>query len=138
MIHFKDSNNQIFAFEQSDIDNGYVPENLTQITDTEKNEILAPTPAEQKEIDRGKAKAKRDTALQSMTHTLADGSVLQVRPQDLPNFQTALAIGTDQRWVLADNTTRLTTVTELQEALNSGVAQAQVIWSQYATDLEAL
>lgn len=88
------------------------------------------------ESERRNLKRERDEALASMTHTLADGSVLQVRPADLPNFQLAIAMGADQRWVLADNTTRMITVAEMQEAVNSGTAQGQQIWADYAEALE--
>ena len=90
------------------------------------------------EAARQAAKRNRDTALAGMVHTFADGRVVQVRPNDLPNFQTAIAIGSDQNWVMADNTTRMTTTAEMQDAVNAAVVQAQAIWSRYADDLDAL
>lgn len=97
-----------------------------------------PTEAEQRELDRLAAKRTRDQALQAITHEWPDGSIVQVRPQDLANFQVAIQRGESQRWVLTDNTTRLTTATELESALADGIAQAEVIWSSYADALDAL
>ena len=94
--------------------------------------------AYENEAARKALQRQRDEALKAMTHTFEDGRVVQVRPTDLPNFQTALALGTDQRWVMADNTTRMTTAAELQAALESGVAQAQQIWADYADALDSL
>jgi len=71
-------------------------------------------------------------ALQGMTHTFEDGAVVQVRPQDMGNFQTAIAAGQPQDWVLQDNSVRNTTVEELQAAVNAGVAQGKAIWDEYA------
>jgi hypothetical protein len=87
---------------------------------------------------RSNLQAARDAALNSMTHTFADNTVIQVRPSDLTNFNIAIQIGLDRDWIMADNSVRLTTVAEMQEALNSGIAQGQAIWDQYAQELKAL
>jgi hypothetical protein len=50
MIHFKNKNNCIFAYDQEDIDNGWVAKGLTQITDAEADIIRTPT-LTQLEID---------------------------------------------------------------------------------------
>jgi len=42
MNYFKDKNNQIFAYTDEDVANGYGAD-LTAITKTEKDELLAPT-----------------------------------------------------------------------------------------------
>lgn len=94
--------------------------------------------SEKRESDRKALQSARDASLQAMTHTFADGSIVQVRPQDMSNFQTAIAIGQDRDWIMSDNSVRLTTVSELQEALNSGIAQGQVVWAEYAAALKSL
>lgn len=94
--------------------------------------------AAQLEAQRQEAKRQRDEALNAMTYTFADGAVVQVRPGDLPNFQTAISRGSARNWVLADNTTRMTTVSELQEALEYGIVQGEIIWDHYMNQLEAI
>lgn len=80
----------------------------------------------------------RDAALNSMTHTFADDTVIQVRPSDLTNFNIAIEVGTSRDWVMADNSVRFTTVAEMQEALASGITQGQAIWNTYAQELKDL
>lgn len=84
------------------------------------------------------AKRIRDESLISNTYTLPDGSVYQVRPQDLPNFDIVIADGVSEEWVLADNTVRLTTIAELQEILSNGVAQGKAIWTTYKNTIKEL
>lgn len=83
-------------------------------------------------------KAVRDTALSALTHQFADGSVVQVRPKDMPNFQIAISFGQSEEWVMADDNVRLLTVAEMQEAMNSGIAQGKVIWNNYTAELKLL
>ena len=87
---------------------------------------------------RRNLQAVRDQALMDMTHTFADGSVIQVRPTDLTNFNIAISVGLDRDWIMADNSVRLTTAAEMQEALNSGIGQGQAIWNNYAQALKAI
>lgn len=94
--------------------------------------------AELKERTRAALQAVRDQSLTSMTHTFSDGSVIQVRPSDLTNFNIAIGVGVDRDWIMADNTVRFTTVAEMQEALSSGISQGQAIWNTYAQELKAL
>ena len=91
-----------------------------------------------KETARQDAKAIRDNALEANIYTLPDGSVYQVRPKDLPNFQTAIQLGVDTDWVLANNSVRLTTVAELQTILNAGVTQAKTIYDTYMATLKTI
>lgn len=87
---------------------------------------------------RSNLQAVRDTALTEMIHTFADGTVIQVRPSDLTNFNIAIEVGVDRDWIMADNSVRMTTVADMQEAMTSGIAQGQAIWDQYAQELKAL
>ena len=91
-----------------------------------------------KEKLRQDAKAIRDNALEANTYTLPDGSVYQVRPKDLPNFQTAIQLGVDTDWVLANNSVRFTTIAELQTILSAGVAQAKTIYDTYMATLKTI
>lgn len=92
-----------------------------------------------KEQARLTAKRERDKALQSITHTWSDGSIVQVRPQDVMNFEVAISRGKDKAWVLADNSIRPgTTVGELNEALSHGISEGERIWEEYIDKLQLL
>ena len=97
-----------------------------------------PTPEQALENKRLALKATRDQSLADLTHTLSDGSIVQVRPADLPNFNMALAIGAARDWVMADNSVRALTVTEMQSAVADGIAQGEAIWQSYTDGLKAL
>lgn len=87
---------------------------------------------------RQQAKADLDAALSAMTYAFEDGAEIQNRPSDAANIQTAIAMGTDRDWLMADNTKRLTTVAEMQAAFNAGVAEAAGIWQAYIDEVDAL
>ena len=91
-----------------------------------------------REMQRRQLQRERDAALQAMTYTYDDGSVVQTRPQDMPQFQTAIASGVDQDWIMENNTVRRSTTQELQAAMNSGITQATAIWDQYADRMKEL
>jgi hypothetical protein len=92
----------------------------------------------QKESQRNVLKALREQALNAIQHTIADGSIYQVRPSDLPNFSMAIQEGQPEYWVLDNNVTRLTTVAEMQECIMAGIAQGKVIWRSHTDALKAL
>jgi hypothetical protein len=92
----------------------------------------------QKESQRSVLKSVREQSLSAIKHTIADGSVYQVRPSDLPNFSMAIQEGQPEYWVLDNNVTRLTTVAEMQECILSGIAQGKVIWRSHTDALKAL
>ena len=98
-------------------------------------EVLA---AEQVEANRMALKSTRDTGLLAITHTLTDGSVVQVQPSDLPTLNMAISAGNAEDWVLEDNTVRELTVAEMQECLLSGIAQGKAIWKAYTDALKSL
>ena len=117
----------------------WLDEKIPKPTDDEiKAEIKRLKIVKEKEEQRQEAKAKKDKALQTNTYTLSDGSVYQVRPQDLPNFQLAIAQGKDTDWILADNTVRHTTVDELKEILSNGIKQAKAIYQEYIDTLKSI
>jgi hypothetical protein len=92
----------------------------------------------QKENQRSVLKAVREQSLSAIKHTIADGSIYQVRPSDLANFSMAVQEGQPEEWVLDNNMTRLTTVAEMQECILSGIAQGKVIWRSHTDALKAL
>jgi len=57
MKYFKNTNNEIFAYDDEQISQGYGAD-LTPITETEKAEILAPSPAQLKESRVSEIKAR--------------------------------------------------------------------------------
>ena len=134
-MYYKNKENQLYFSPTSDV---IIREGLTEITKAEYDAILAPTAEQVLEQQRAALKQERDKALESITHSFADGSVIQVRPQDVSNIQLAISQGESQKWVMKDNSVRLTTVTELQEALESGIAQGKAIWDNYTAELEVL
>ena len=91
-----------------------------------------------KELARKKAKQLKNKKLNNNTYTLSDGSVYQVRPQDFSNFQTAIQLGADTDWILADNTVRHTTVDELKEILSNGIKQVKAIYQEYIDTLKSI
>ena len=90
------------------------------------------------ERNRLALKRTRNSALSALTHVLADGAAVQVRPEDLPNFNMALAIGSAKDWVMSDNSVRSLTATEMQSAVADGIAQGEAIWQTYTDGLKAL
>ena len=83
-------------------------------------------------------KQERGIALEALTHTFADGSVVQVRPGDIPNFQLAIAMGQAEDWVMEDDSVRLLTVAEMNEAMNSGIVKGKAVWNTYTANLKTL
>jgi len=117
----------------------WLDDTQTQPTDEEiQAEIERLKVIESKEQQRSKAKAERDKALNLVTYTLSDGSVYQVRPKDVPNFQLAIQRNQDVKWILADNKVGLTTVDELKEILNHGIQEGTRIWDEYTEKLEEI
>jgi len=92
----------------------------------------------QKEKDRIQLKAERDNALKNIIHDFGDGRIVQVRPEDIANFQIAINIGLTQEWVMQDNTIASLTAAELQEAFDSGIAQGKQIWQTYIDSIKIL
>lgn len=93
---------------------------------------------EQKEAARIALKNKREADLQAITHDFGDGRIVQVRPQDVSNFQFAIAKNSATEWIMEDNTVVELTVEELQTAFASGVAQGEKIYMDYMQALKAL
>ena len=93
---------------------------------------------EQKEATRLVLKNKREDDLQAITHDFGDGRIVQVRPQDVGNFQLAISKNSTTEWIMEDNTVAELTVEELQTAFASGVAQGEKIYMDYMQALKAL
>ena len=64
--------------------------------------------------------------------------IVQVRPQDLANFQLAIANGVSSEWVMADNIVAVLTTSEMQAAMQSGIAQGEAVWDDYIAELKLL
>lgn len=90
------------------------------------------------EQERQAFKANRDQSLASMTYKFADGSEIQNRPIDAPQLQTAISLGVDRDWLMADNTKRIVTIAELNDALNDGVLKASIIWQEYIDAIDSI
>lgn len=94
--------------------------------------------AEKIEEARLRAKKDCDNALKNMTHTFSDGRVVQIRPQDEPNFRRQISKGEGRNWIMADNSIAMLTTAEMEEAVVSGMAQGETIYDQYMETLNAL
>ena len=137
MKYFKNTNNEIFAFDNEQVKQGY-GKDLIPIAKEEKDKILAPSPEQILQQKKNKLKQERDKALENITYTFDDNSIIQVRPKDLPNINIAIQQNQDTKWIMADNTIRTVTVDELKEAMASGIAQGKAIWADYMSKLEEL
>ena len=94
--------------------------------------------AEQVESNRMALKSTREADLKAITHTLAGGAVVQVRSEDLANFNMAINEGLSEDWVMDNNDVQELTVEEMQECLLSGIAQGKTIWKTYTNALKQL
>ena len=65
MNYFKNKNNEIFAYDDEQIEQGYGSD-LTQITEAEKDEILAPTDEQLIEQAKAQALTEYETAIEAM------------------------------------------------------------------------
>ncbi len=91
-----------------------------------------------KEIERGRLKTQRDIDLDAITHDAGNGKVIQVRPGDVSNIQMVIQQGQSREWIMADNLVKMVTIAELQAALGSGIAQAEIIWNDYMSAIKVL
>lgn len=92
----------------------------------------------QKENERLALKAKRDNDLLTISHDFGDGRIIQVRPQDIANFQLAIAMGNATEWIMEDNSIAVVTVAELQIAFDAGVARGEQIYREYMAAVKTL
>ena len=120
MKHYKDTNNQVFAFESDGSQDDYIGEHLIAITEAEAMAITNPPPtAEQLQAQ---AKAEKLQALAAITVTTSSGKVFDgnetARINMLSAIQSATFLNQTQAgWKLADNTVAIVTVDEIKEAL---------------------
>ena len=100
---------------------------------------LNDTPEELLQSKVAAATDSRNTALGGLVHTFTDGRVMQVRPKDEQNIRTAIDLMTrnsltQYKWRMADNTTSMVTIADLQEGLDAGQDQGAIVWAQFFTD----
>ncbi len=92
-----------------------------------------------KDEARRALKAERDAALQAIVFDLGAGKSVQVRPQDIVNFQLAISRTTDPiDWVLSDNSVEPLSIDILSQALAFGVNEGERIWKQYTDKLKVI
>lgn len=80
----------------------------------------------------------RDEALESITHTLLDGSVYQARLSDMAILKASVAKGVDRKWMMLNNLTRMATIKELTDVLAHGDSEIERIWDEYMTAVDLL
>lgn len=105
--------------------------------------IKKKTQAEKDAIAKDEArrvlKAERDAALQAIVFDLGAGKSVQVRPQDIANFQLAISRTTDPiDWVLSDNSVEPLSIDILSQALAFGINEGERIWKQYTDQLKVI
>jgi hypothetical protein len=86
-------------------------------------------------------KLVRNLELSQLTHKFSSGSIVQVRPSDLVNFQFAIAEGNPEHWVMDDlspTSVELLSCEDMEIALKSGILQGKAIWRNHTTALQAL
>lgn len=106
---------------------------------TVKKKTQAEKDAIAKDEARRALKAERDAALQAIVFDLGAGKSVQVRPQDISNFQLAISRTTDPiDWVLSDNSVEPLSIDILRQALAFGVNEGERIWKQYTDQLKVI
>lgn len=75
-------------------------------------------------------------ALNTLVYDFGDGRIIQVRPDDEPNFERAYKIFAltglpSMAWVMADNVKHQVTEAELREAHNYGLLAGAALWDAY-------
>lgn len=126
-----------------------VPEDAIEISETDYQSLmvaqsegmaidwsgLEPVAVERPTIPKP-ARLIRDEALEALVHDFGDGRVIQVRPQDEPNFERAYRVFALTQaptidWVMADNVKHPVTEAELREAHDAGIVAGAAIWDAY-------
>ena len=120
MNYFKNTNNEIFAYDNEQVAQGH-SNGLTAITEEEKEAILAPTAEELETKALVEAKQAKQLALDSIVVTTASGKVFDGRDKDqvrmLSAIQASTLLGlTTAQWKLADDSIVEITLDELKEA----------------------
>jgi len=131
---FKDTDNKVHEIEE-----GFerlLPSGCVEITDSEADELLAPTPEEAATIAIQDAKNIRDEALSNLTHDFGDGRIMQTRPKDESNIRNAIEIMEANSipsigWSMIDDAKQNVTAVDLKEALAAGQLAALAIWDAY-------
>lgn len=134
MRYFKTPQNTVHAIDEGQ--EFLIQDDWAEMTAAEVEAHINPPPTNEQK--RQQLQRDRDTALQQMVHWVEGVGPVQVRPQDYLNFTSRIAAGQDREWVLADNTTAMMTVDQMQECLDSGMAQGSQIWDDYIVSLKEL
>jgi len=131
MVHPNPRDDSWFEYD------GPIPQGSKLLWDDELGAVVVDQEVE-KEALKATAKRVRKEDLSGLVHTFADGSVIQTRPQDQQSLSSAIEMGQPLYWVMENDTTRLTSIHELREALNFGMRQASVVWADYTQSVRDL
>ena len=139
MKHFKDSENNIFAFESLIEQQKWHP-GLTPITDEEAEELRAPPPLTPEQLLEA-AKQERARFVDAIVVTVGDKQFdgnedAQARMSRA--IQVAEIAGINETtWVLANNVPTSVTVEELKQALVQAIQAMGAVWAKpYEADTE--
>jgi len=119
MKYFKDNNNNVYAYDDEQIEMG-LSDDKTPMTDAEVEAHLNPPKSTEQLI--AEAKAQKAEALANITVTTRSGKVFDGDESARNNMLSAIAVAdflgkTEADWKLADNTIETITLVELKEAL---------------------
>ena len=128
MKHFKDANNNVYAYDSDGSQDSFIKPNLTRINNKELSLLIAPQPFTSKQV--------RDNALAAIeSYDFKDGRVIQIRLKDRDNLIGGIKKETPF-WKMLDNKVYSVTPEDLQVALDDLEAQIAAIWMTHFEDLE--
>lgn len=117
---------------------------IDNIDKMEMNQEIIETDEEWQKRQRIKIlQIERDRRLNSLTHTLPSGYIIQCRLIDEQNMRNAIErmqrLNTNKHpWRMADNSAGTVTVADLEETLISGQDQAAEVWQWFMIEAAKL
>lgn len=130
MKYFKNTNNEIFAYDDEQIKQGY-GKDLTPITEKEKDELLAPTPEEIQQGLYNQWKAERQSKVDNIEVEL-NGIIYQGDETSQTRIARAVSVMEDTdttMWVAKDNSINELSKADLKYILREAGIKQTLIWN---------
>lgn len=89
-------------------------------------------------LDTQIARKSLHEQLQELDYDFGDGRVIQTRPKDQQNIEWKIKVieaGGTGRFIMKDNKVHNVTISELQQALQSGITEGGLLYEQYMDTL---
>ena len=131
MNYFKNTNNEIFAYDDEQVKQGY-GKDLTPITEEEKDELLAPTEEEQKQIIYNQWKAERQLKVDNIEVEL-NGVIYQGDETSQTRIARAVSVMEDTditMWVAKDNSVNELSKADLKYILREAGIKQTLVWNE--------